>query len=452
MTASTDVVIVGAGAAGLAAALELGRAGFNVLLLEARDRIGGRIHTQHPAVTALPIELGAEFVHGRPVEIWRIIKAAGLHAYAVPDTHWTADGGTLVHHDAEWPHLDRVIRAIQSTPGNDRSFKAAAEELWPGVSSVEQAAAVNYVEGFNAALAERMSARAVARTERSGSSGRAESTYRVVGGYDQIVSHLYGALDHSRVAVHLNALVQSIHWQPGRVAIDVRCPGETLALVARHAVITVPFGALAGDSEMPGIIQFTPPLASKHPALNGLEMGHVARMVLQFDDPVWEDPALPINHGDYRLADVSFLHTPGKPFPIWWTTRPLHVPVLTAWAGGTAALKLLAAEEDSRVNAAIDTLASALAVDRAVLLRSLVAHYMHDWSQDPYAGGAYSYPRVGALAASDILAQPLADTLHFAGEATAPIEQLGTVHGALASGERVAREIVGVWDQALGWR
>src|SRR5438105_1616414 len=83
-----DVIVIGAGAAGMAAARELSRASTNVVIVEARDRLGGRIHTLRDPGFPLPVELGAEFVHGRPRESWEIIRAADLIAYDVTDTHW----------------------------------------------------------------------------------------------------------------------------------------------------------------------------------------------------------------------------------------------------------------------------------------------------------------------------------------------------------------------------
>ena len=91
----TDAIIIGAGAAGLAAARDLSGAGKTVVILEARERIGGRIFTNHVADVPLPIELGAEFIHGDAEETFKIVDAAGLLAYQLPDDHWMSANGKL---------------------------------------------------------------------------------------------------------------------------------------------------------------------------------------------------------------------------------------------------------------------------------------------------------------------------------------------------------------------
>src|SRR5438067_13710862 len=104
-----DVVIIGAGVAGLAAARRLSSAGRRVILLEARDRIGGRIDTHRAAGWPIPIEMGAEFVHGRPPETWDILRAAGAIAYDVPDTHWHFNHGKLRRLADFWDRLHTVL-------------------------------------------------------------------------------------------------------------------------------------------------------------------------------------------------------------------------------------------------------------------------------------------------------------------------------------------------------
>src|SRR5215468_6604393 len=96
---SADVIVIGAGVAGLSAARALSDGGLSVTILEARDRIGGRIFTRHIPSFPTPIELGAEFIHGQPCEIWDVVEAAGLTAVEVTDSHWQSIGGALKESD-----------------------------------------------------------------------------------------------------------------------------------------------------------------------------------------------------------------------------------------------------------------------------------------------------------------------------------------------------------------
>src|SRR5689334_18064689 len=99
---TADVLVLGAGVAGLAAAQELSQAGLRVIVIEARDRLGGRIFTRHVAGHPLPIELGAEFIHGRPPESFALVEQAGLLVYEISGERWLAQDGQLTSRDALW--------------------------------------------------------------------------------------------------------------------------------------------------------------------------------------------------------------------------------------------------------------------------------------------------------------------------------------------------------------
>ncbi|HEX6911827.1 MAG TPA: FAD-dependent oxidoreductase, partial [Longimicrobium sp.] len=143
--------------------------------------------------------------------------------------------------------------------------------------------------------------------------------------------------------------------------------------------------------------------------------------------------------------EVKFFQPVGGRFNVWWTPSPVRAPVLTAWAGGTAAERMKADGTDP-VEAALDDLAGWLGVPRAEVEAELDEWHHHDWAADPYARGAYSYVPAGALDAQARLARPVDDTLFFAGEATCRHGMNSTVEGALGSGRRAAREI----QEALG--
>src|SRR5437764_815457 len=104
-----DVVIIGAGASGLAAAQDLTRAGKSILLLEARDRLGGRIHTLHDTAIPLPLEFGAEFIHGRPDELIHIVRSANLVTCDVEGEHWHLENNRLTKADDVWEQIEQVM-------------------------------------------------------------------------------------------------------------------------------------------------------------------------------------------------------------------------------------------------------------------------------------------------------------------------------------------------------
>jgi monoamine oxidase len=183
-----------------------------------------------------------------------------------------------------------------------------------------------------------------------------------------------------------------------------------------------------------GTLRFTPALTGKEQALGALEMGAVVRVSLCFDSEVWATQD--------RFASDGFLLTGDPPFPAWWVSRPPPFPVVTAWAGGPDARALAGLSEAQRVQAALDALTGVLGIDPARLRKGLRGGFSHDWQADPFARGAYSYAAVGGSVAGEELGAPLAGTLFFAGEATQADGENATVHGAIASGQRVARDVL----------
>ncbi len=161
---------------------------------------------------------------------------------------------------------------------------------------------------------------------------------------------------------------------------------------------------------------------------------------MHFRTRFWERPgAVPALANPAEAAGLAFVHTPELDVPVWWTLRALRAPLLVAWSGARKARALLALDADARRGRILDALATTFGVTRAVIDAEFVAAYEHDWSRDPFARGAYSYARVGGAGAFAALARPIGPLL-FAGEATAGDGEWGTVHGALRSGERAARE------------
>ena len=442
MSNRPDVIVLGAGAAGLAAARELAAAGLQVLLLEARDRCGGRVHTLHVPTVPVPIELGAEFIHGRPPEIWRCIEAARLPVYAVGGRRCAVRRGRLQPPTDIWSSMQRVVRRIAAMRGPDRSFAEVADALWRSPADAEvKARVLGYVEGFNAARAERISARAVAAAEAGGGSA-AEGAFRWINGYDGLIERLQSELAAHAVDVRLGVEVRAVRWRRGAVTVTTctRRTGVTETWAARAAVFALPLAVLQAADDAGGI-RFTPPLPVAGALASAAVVGDAARVVLSFRQAFWTDDALPINRGRCRMTDVGFVHVPGAPFPTWWTTAPLQVPVLTAWAGGPAAEVLARRSGDEVAGAAIASLATMLGLGTSAVERQLEGAYTHDWRADPFSGGAYSYVRRGGLPAMARLRRPIADTLYLAGETFASEAARGTVHGALASGERAARQV-----------
>ena len=391
-----------------------------VLLLEARDRVGGRILTAHEP-DGIFAELGAEFVHGRPPEILIEAQKAGLPID--PDEHSTSyyfDGKHLGLADDPESESESIFLQFERYNGPDISFATFLDKAKAPEHEKQQAAM--YVEGFNAAYADRISLRALAKQQHAEDAIHGGEISYVHGGYDRLVDAIRAQLTDT-CELRCNTRVLCINWRPGEVVIEAAGDDRNLEFHARAAVVTLPLSLLQA-----GCVQFVPILDTLQHPLSLLEMGHVVRLSLRFDRAFWP-------------SDLGFLFAQGTTFPVYWTS-PGNQPILTAWTSGHRAEPLLSlshAELESRV---LQDLTRIFSKSEPELRSALHRSYYHDWQHDPYSLGSYSYPLVCGEDASADLSRPIANTLFFAGEHTESQGHHATVHGAIASGYRVAHEIV----------
>lgn len=434
---SFDVVVLGAGAAGLAAAVELARRGKSAVVLEARDRIGGRVWSLDVPGLPAPVELGAEFIHGRPAATLARMRRAGIAALDAPIARLAVVGGKLQPRgDGPYAEIRRFLRRhAGALKKRDASFEAFLGRGRRGLSAEARTFARMRVQGYDAADPARASARAIAEEWSAEDAGR-PGHFRPRGGYGALLAMLAGSLDGSGVELRLQHVVRSVRWQRGSVEVDGTNQGKPFRLGARRAIVTLPLGVLKLPPRAPGAVRFTPTLRAKRPALDGLESGAVIKAALLFRSAFWEE----IDEGRYRGA--SFFHSPSTAFPTFWTALPERVPLLVAWAGGPKAARFARAAAQDIMRDAAASLDSIFGA-RGGIENRLAAAWVHHWQQDPFARGAYSYVAVGGHGARRSLAEPLDHTLFFAGEAADYEGEHGTVAGALASGERAAREAAG---------
>ena len=426
-----DVIVIGAGAAGLAAARELARHSLRVAILEARDRIGGRVWPVPFGDSVAPAELGAEFIHGKARETRALLREAGAGLTAIGDESWSGDGKTELQRTDDFGSAAAIFEPALSLH-NDESVENFLSRF-DGRDDMREsvASARAFVEGFDAADPRIASVRSIAAELHSGVDSTAA---RPIGGYAPLLKVLLGDCRAAGVDVRLSTIVHRVARGSGSCTIEATdASGNAVTMRARATIVTLPAGVLNYRGEGTRV-DFEPELSpEKRSALASIVMGPVVKVTLRFGTPVWEATA----GGRYR--DAAFFRSSVHAFPSYWTQFPQRSRLITAWAGGPQAAALRGLTSGDFIERAVNGFGSLLN-DRSRITRWFEAGIVHDWDADPFARGAYSYLAVGGANARTALARPAGDALFFAGEATSNDGQGGTVNGALETGLRAARE------------
>jgi monoamine oxidase len=266
--------------------------------------------------------------------------------------------------------------------------------------------------------------------------------FSLPGGYDRFVTALGADATQAGASIITRAPVRRIEWRRGEVTLRA---GRQV-FVARAAIVTVPLGVLQAKPAQRGAIAFVPALGRKKAVIGRMQVGHVIRLTFRFKPEQW---AVIVPDQLQRSQDGSgfgFVHSRVDGVPTWWSLSANRS--ITGWAGGAAALKLARRSDRAICETALSSLSRVLGTPRNVLYRAMLDFTSHNWSRDPFSRGAYSFIAAGRENASAELRKPVEHTLFFAGEATADDAEIGTVHGALTSGSRVASEV----DKALSSR
>jgi monoamine oxidase len=438
-----DVIIIGAGAAGLAAARELAGAGSKVLAIEARDRIGGRVYTYksgQPGDTH--VELGAEFIHGLSPYTFDIVKEANLKT---KETNWSpwhlSPEGKLepgnrhdrTGDDAFWKKLDGFVDENHK----DTTLKEYLEKT-SGISLETKRIIEGYVNGFHAAEIDKIGVQGLITTERAAEQIHEDRAFRFVDGYHSLVEYLRREAEKNGAQFLLNSIVKRIEWSQNSVEITVRDKNNSEAIMkSRAAVITLPVGVLKAPPESAGAVICEPALEQKRAALEKIEMGAALRIIFHFKSKWWMDVLEKLRPG---AKPLGFLFAQGEEIQVWWTDEPTDLALLTGWAGGERALNLAQFDKETLRDRSLDSLSRIFSVSREEIDGQIISVNYHDWHSDPFSLGSYTYMGLEGVEAVKALAEPVKDTLFFAGEGTNYEGHWGTVHGAIATGIRAALE------------
>jgi monoamine oxidase len=419
--------VIGGGLAGLAATEELLRGGVAVTLLEARDRLGGRVWTVREE-GGLAVDLGAEWI-GNEGAVRDLLVGGGARLME-------ARGIRFHRTDSGWENLEdlpklvgELVRRASRPGGPDRSLLAALDECCGEPEAAEaRAHLIRYVEGFHCADPARLSTDWLAQVEASQPPDVSE--LRSPDGAGRAVERLAAAVA-GRCDIRHGTVIRAVRWWSGGVEVE---SADGTAFRGDSAVVTVPLPLLDPPSDETAALRFTPRLDRKLEASRLLQMGPAVKLLLRFRDPFWRETG--------PLHEMLFLHRYDQPVPTWWA--PIHPdqPIIVGWTGGPSAKRLAGVGRRELVELAVRSLAAALDLPRRDVAARLESHHFHDWQSDPFALGGYSYVAVGGAEAHLTLAEPVAGTLYFAGEATCGEGLNATMDGALHSGRRAAAEVL----------
>jgi monoamine oxidase len=422
MDRKLEIIVIGAGAAGLMAAAELLKAGHAVTILEARARTGGRIHTIHEEFS-FPVEAGAEFIHGNQMLTQDLLRKAGIPFTKVTGDflNWHDGKRAPEGDDPDWKLMMKKLDTLTSDETLESFLKHnfdpfKYQNLWRQVTG--------FVEGYDAADIKKVSVLALREEWRNSSD---EDQYRITGGYGSLKAYLEKQVVELGGKLHLSQVVKLIEWKHGTARI-VSISGKVWT--GQRALITVPLGVLQH-----GQIHFSPPLGPhQEKALQGLGFGNVTKFLLEFDPSFWEKEVLA------KGENLAFIFSDAA-VPTWWTQSPAGLPLLTGWHGGPSVLTK-PRDSDSQLTAAIQSLAYLFECSATAVETNIVHDHITNWTDDPYSRGAYAYPMLGSQEARQVLGLGIENTLYFGGEALYSGPAMGTVEAALHSGQKAVREML----------
>lgn len=426
---NTDIIIVGAGIAGLVAARELSRAGKQVLLLEARNRCGGRIHTLADHEFPVTAETGAEFIHGKLPATMRLLDEYKIAYTQIEGDNWSVSNGVFNRSEKLISGYEDELREKLRALPRDMTVQQFLDTYFAAPEYLQLHTEVTrFVEGYDGADAERASAFALRKELTEVEEWK---QYRVKGGFTQLITALEKDCRDAGCEFRMNTEVTSIHW--AKEDVRVNCTRETFH--AQAALITVPLGLL-----QTGVPQLVPPLPEKQEAVQQLGFGEVIKILLCFRERFWAGSKTKERLG-VDLAQASFLFSDAV-VPTWWTQYPEQSTLLTGWLAGSAARKRRYYSEEDIYKEAIGSLAYLFKMSEQHLFLQVRCRKIIHWSQENYTRGAYTYSTVNGENQIAVLGRPVDNTLFFAGETFAPEAGIGLVESAIESGLYTAKQML----------
>jgi monoamine oxidase len=420
----SSILIIGGGVAGLTAAYELSRHKFSVTLLEAKPRLGGRIHTFVNGSFSQPVELGAEFIHGDLPHTLSILKEAGIAYHTIADTMLRRDKGKWKKQEEftyGWDELMKQMKNLkEDITLSDFLDKYFSDDKYASL----RASARDFAGGFDLADTETVSVKSLYKEW----SNEMDDQYRIDGGYQLLVDYLETQCKNNGCVIETGCHVQTINWQENQVKITDK---NGRSFNGDKAVIAVPINVLKADQHDANFIVFEPSVSTHQDAAKNIGFGTVIKLLIEFNDNFWNEKA----------EDAGFFLT-NEVIPTWWTQSPKASNLLSGWVGAEKANSLKEKSDEEILAIALQSLSNAFDISTTDLRSKLKAYAIANWSKEIYINGGYSFNTTSSVAAKKVLQEPIADTIFFAGEALFDGIPGGTVEAAIASARYTTAQIL----------
>jgi monoamine oxidase len=416
-----SIIVIGAGVTGLYAAHLLAEKQFEIVMLEARDRTGGRVNAISQKFSR-PMEAGAEFVHGTLPITNKLIKAAGLRVATVEGEFYEIVNGELQDASFLNDEIEEVSRVMKKLEA-DMPFASFMQKSF-GDDKYEslRTQLFRLVQGYDGADPNRISTFAI-RDEWA--SWNEEDDIRLVGGYAGVTEYLERSLKSKNVPIHLSHVVEKILWSAGQVTVIT----DKGSFSASKVLLTVPVSILQQEQ-----IVFSPNIPLHLEAARKIGFGAVIKFIFEFKENIR-------NFDSYNtIGDFRFIFC-DREIPTWWSQLPESSLIFTGWLAGPKA-SIFTNDEQEQYSIAINTLAYILRITTRDVESCLRAWHIQDWVHDPFCRGGYCYQMVDTRAAVRLINESIQNTLYFAGEGLATGESMGTVEAAFESAEYTVRKII----------
>ncbi len=418
------IIVIGAGAAGLMAAYELSKNNKKVIVLEASTRLGGRICTLMNDSFSVPVELGAEFIHGNLPLTLGLLEQAGIKYHATKGKMYHIEKGKFKKGEDGADHWDELMKCMKELK-NDLPLSEFLQQYFSDekYESLRESAK-HFAEGFDLADVSKVSTCSLYKEW----SNEEHKQFRIDGGYQQLINYLESECKKNGCIIYNDCCVKKISWQKNEVNIITMC---SRYFQSEKVIITVPLCVLQSDKLDLNYIEFLPAIDEYLHAAKNIGFGNVIKILLEFDEAFWQS----------EKKNIGFVFT-GEQIPTWWTQLPEENNILTGWFGGMQTEKFNKASNEELLQYALQSLSSAFDKPADDLKIKLKAWKIINWKNEPNIGGGYSYDTVNTAKARKILNRPIQQTIFFAGEALYEGETKGTVEAALETGKAAALKVL----------